>query len=642
MDTAEKLKNWLHLMGYNGEIPTNLKPICNPCTSIVWEQLIQKVKPRENVERIRNTIIMNYFNKSSRDELELTKHSIREINLWEKKRSLENQIAFAKEQIRDAKSKSDDLYKVNQMKYLNIENVKKRILKQQKVTFLLKAKYELLSAELVKVQDMLNLSCSLTPNESEECQEVLDTLKKCTEKLEKLIKDDHQKQVNEVFQSAMYTPKNRFKSTITKRNKKCISVELDESFGLLNDYSLSFNDALAASSFKEALNCGGILNDQTIFNDKALYALINNLCRSFRGHVWNALCNDSERQKTTLIKTIVSSKENFRNESNTNETHFIPLYAKHIDYNLKMIKVNLNMRILKNNNLKLQNDLFEIVENYPHPQLTQIKIAIRLKQREVGLLGGIKFLQQMKMQEIDRNKSILQATNKQIQQLNEQISATLRNLEQKYVIFQQIYDAIEQMRSNTLILVRKLGKFTENVDWTKPLMDSVAVEEISTFLDFPLDYNASVVINNKIIKRNNLLNNYLCGVDLDSNTLLILTTLLASPWNPPETLLIKIVEAKEKLNVLKSLMYTSTRGPPKYTYDNLVHQNSYLNYALNKLETMIYSDSNKTLQKLVQLKETVNLWLEMPFKEFVSEKKLFNMNNYHHYQQQYEKFYQQL
>lgn len=76
MNNVPKVIEWLKKMGYDGEIPETLNQyifikvncskflssffrICMNSTSIIWDQLIQNTKPRQEVDTIRKNVIIN-------------------------------------------------------------------------------------------------------------------------------------------------------------------------------------------------------------------------------------------------------------------------------------------------------------------------------------------------------------------------------------------------------------------------------------------------------------------------------------------------------------------------------------------------------------------------------------------------------
>lgn len=79
------------------------------------------------------------------------------------------------------------------------------------------------------------------------------------------------------------------------------------------------------------------------------------------------------------------------------------------------------------------------------------------------------------------------------------------------------------------------------------------------------------------------------------------------------------------------------------TLEELQKQESAMFFAIEKLKALLEDvNMNKAQELITAVEENVKLWLEMPFKEFLSKSRLFNNLPYEHYDKLYESFYMQL
>ncbi|KAF2900425.1 hypothetical protein ILUMI_05764 [Ignelater luminosus] len=340
MDTPKKLNEWLIKMGYEGKIPSNLKPFCNPCTALIWEQLIQTVKSKEEITHIRNNILINKLLRndetclnSSISFLKLDKKPvIREIKVWNRKKTLEKQLCAVQDDICDNKTKLKSAVNNNKIKYMNLENWKQKVAENQQVIFLLNKKSEQLETEINDVEEMLTLARNLTPveNEGQNKTEVLETLRMCSEKLEKIVeKQNESRPVSRVNTESILeqkTPHNKiFKSrrALSSQKKSVIfsstkiinqtkikpKQDRDDSLGLLDDLSITFDSTLPASSFKDTnFSNVNMCYDIAILNDKKLNSLVEEaLYKNDRHVLWNVLFELNKNSKAQLIDLIVDN-----------------------------------------------------------------------------------------------------------------------------------------------------------------------------------------------------------------------------------------------------------------------------------------------------------------------------------------------
>lgn len=79
------------------------------------------------------------------------------------------------------------------------------------------------------------------------------------------------------------------------------------------------------------------------------------------------------------------------------------------------------------------------------------------------------------------------------------------------------------------------------------------------------------------------------------------------------------------------------------TKEELERKESYIDSALDKLYILIKTSSSKLLSRdRKAIREVANLWLEMPFVDYVRPNRLYDGKNVMHYQNMYDNFYSQI
>ncbi|KAK5647725.1 hypothetical protein RI129_002617 [Pyrocoelia pectoralis] len=586
MDTPERFKNWLKLMGYQGKIPNNFKRFCNPSTAIIWEQLIQTVKPKNEIVRIRNTLLINRCSSSESSIQQLqneSKHPIKEMELWNKKQSLKEKLLQGQEQLSEIGCNLDEITKANHLKYLKIETVRTQICQTRNRIYVLNRERRQLEEEISEVQELLTQACNLTPVESDtdDRPQVSDTLRQCTLRLEKMIESE---------------PKRK-------------PAEGRDSFGLLDE--TSFTCVLASSSFKETIT-SEISFGSSISNDLTLQDLIQSLFKYNRHCIWDNICKENEIQSRILIDNVMNALKQAEKEETPN--CILPiLYWAHIDFKLKMIQVRSNIAVLERKIGEMDN------------------LCAKEKQNEFGLNRAIRHLHNFidLLRNSGDDVNILKV-KQDLMQVRRQISTVFEDTHIKRGMFKQVYKIVQQLRNDTSMLARKLGKFTLDSNWMQLLRNNVCSIEVGTFLNYPLEYcpTAKAPVN------------YQTCESYDSNMLQITLTLFPNIWSPPEVTLINIIRLKERLQLFKSSAYPF-KAIGERDIPNFLEQESYINYAIDKLKSSIAS-KNSTSHTYKELHESLEIWMNMPLKKFISPKRIFNGFPYSHYEEMYDNFYKQL
>lgn len=68
----------------------------------------------------------------------------------------------------------------------------------------------------------------------------------------------------------------------------------------------------------------------------------------------------------------------------------------------------------------------------------------------------------------------------------------------------------------------------------------------------------------------------------------------------------------------------------------------YVEKALERFDKLIHKDGSKMNSDMKKLRDTLNIWLEMPFGNYISKDRLVNGQNFEFYEKQYNYYYNQL
>lgn len=75
------------------------------------------------------------------------------------------------------------------------------------------------------------------------------------------------------------------------------------------------------------------------------------------------------------------------------------------------------------------------------------------------------------------------------------------------------------------------------------------------------------------------------------------------------------------------------------SFEELQHQESYLEFAVDRLKGLMFSsNAGRTLAMGDVVRQTMDIWTEMPFKEFISNKRLFEGKPYQYYENRLKSF----
>nr|XP_023029605.1 uncharacterized protein LOC111517630 [Leptinotarsa decemlineata] len=308
--------------------------------------------------------------------------------------------------------------------------------------------------------------------------------------------------------------------------------------------------------------------------------------------------------------------------------------SKHLAQNIEKKKANVYVSITsKGFSVDKTEDIKRSFEQ--HFEDASLEATLSAMKREIGNAKNAK------------DKIDLQLVSRKLSQTKENIGLKISSIQEFIDLIGDILTSIDHTRDTAIACVRKLIPFIGDMEWSTTLKENVCSGEIRTFENFPLEFNRRCIhteSTSPIYYRDLCTDNLAADLEIDDGNLCMLTEILESPFSFPETIVLNILRAKLKLDVLKSTKYPSKSASFKrYSFEELHHQESYINFALDRFNSLIHSSSSeKTLSSAEVAKKVMDLWLEMPFKDFIPSTRMVEEKNYTFYENKFDSFYNNL
>lgn len=269
--------------------------------------------------------------------------------------------------------------------------------------------------------------------------------------------------------------------------------------------------------------------------------------------------------------------------------------------------------------------------------------TLNLELRRAALIAENRFLKKEIKKDLRNDEDELRIVKDKGRHLEGQMKEILRDIENFLCRFICANDDLLMMKQKTIELVFKLGQFTQDSEWMRPLSRDLHVKEIEAFRGYCIEQKHVGI-----------------PLDADEKVRYEIASLIQNPWCFPESILLKIAEAKSELERLKSLQnHIRAIDTPKcklhffvspITYRNYIldtprelkEKEDYMDEASRKLDALIRGEGGLITNRLKRLKEAIEIWLEMPFGKYVSKTRTMNRENYEYYERQYDYYYKQL
>ncbi|CAG9820376.1 unnamed protein product [Phaedon cochleariae] len=735
MDRHSELIIWLRKMGYDGEIPESLNNIHNNSTSFLWEQLIQNARPRQEVQHVRDNIIVHRLKSKPINKQDEFSSPMLEIALYQKKVALANKLESMYAAIKEKETIHTNMSQNIRMKSIAIEKLNEKIKANQEREFLLRKKLKVSQQDIQSAEDTLESLGNLTPVELEEkpnTKEITQTLKKCAEILEKQLHtfpapSKNVQNYEQTFQRTRTVEKSRRDPSVyehyiclteKKQPRRNDSSRREEKFGKENVRlknvtkclfdSPSIGKQPARPKKRESL---GLLSESCMNNSEPEDFLVeadplsttlsvvqedigtvsvssavqeNLLSRMHGRDVTSVSTTTLVEKKNDDLKKLCENKEVCEQLMQLLHCHNRQMiwnvfqsmdHSVHLDISKNLVldhqkaggKINQD-DISQLRFLHVQNE-FKILKQ--KAMLKQLEHQVDAKKKNVHVFLSDRGISAKKLEKLfellyrDANldatltamkKEITAAKSSQekidllivsgkLAKVKENIETKLFSIQKNIGAVQEILTLTSRTRNETIACVHKLVPFIDDMSWSSPLVEGLFSDEIRTFEKFPLEYNRrSVHVDPSIFYKDLCISNLPSDEDIDDQTLYILGEALENPSSFPEIVVFNILKAKLKLDVLKSMQKVpEISHQQKYTFEDLESQESYVQYALERLNTLLHSTSTmRTLNSAASAKKVMDIWLEMPLKDFISPNIKVDGNEYSFYEKQYDRFYNDL
>ncbi|CAG9862307.1 unnamed protein product [Phyllotreta striolata] len=182
MDRREDLKNWFHKMGYDvKKFPKNISNFCNNSNVFVWEQLMEYVRPLSEVENIKKQILVSQLSNKNLDELQRLKHSSKEVELYLRKKELQEQLTFMRYSISQKENLNSKLQEENKISRFTLQKMNLEIEDNEQREYMLREKMKLLNKDrqfAESILENLNVPTLVNSGDSNEIMHDLSELKK--------------------------------------------------------------------------------------------------------------------------------------------------------------------------------------------------------------------------------------------------------------------------------------------------------------------------------------------------------------------------------------------------------------------------------------------------------------------------------
>ncbi|XP_050305775.1 uncharacterized protein LOC126742936 [Anthonomus grandis grandis] len=735
MEMQAKLKEWSRKMGYTGPVPENLDSICNESTKFIWEQVVQNVRPKQEVEHIKSTIINYRLREKSLEEQGDFLYKLKEVEEYKKKLALEEKLAALKESVRNKQCKADRLAQVSKIKEISVDLLRKRIKENEQKWYLLEGKKKLLETQHSQIQETLRevkcetvKSCNkksireslehLVEKVSQQVKTSMHTNTEQNEIVYTTIKKKKRDPLNHSVANYLSLQEQRDNEEITrlcltqgskqKETRRALELptinvitegdeknDSDEQLGvrplssnLTSEFRSPISKAASKPKKKESLgllpnsffedddrsdevflcspnhdlprnDCSSLVDNSILFNSKSqnVTKILKNdllLDEKLIGATVRELLANNNR---VLISEVLQQSfgnvvEEFSRGISVNEgsrkklnaVDMCKLELIHVQTELNIIQ---QRRVLKELVVKIARKKLQLLSSAKSREnICAIQDWLEGTLKEVTIDATIsaikKQLNQCKLQ-LQEDEDTDTVVN--IFKVKKRIEAKLLDIQQLINHLRNTHKTMEKTRRAVQNQIYQVQMLQYDVTWADPLLrGGIFSKEIATFEEFPMEAQRRCIhTDQNVYYKDICTDNYPQDPNLDDKDLKLLQDILESPLDAPEMVLLKLIKAKKKMNLLKSIRPTNhpfiKQYRAKYSYEGLQLQDSYLESALERLKSILYSSkADRTLAAAEATRQAMEVYMESPLKDFISEERLVDGKNFQFYHNKLKRF----
>ncbi|KAH1014574.1 hypothetical protein HUJ05_012427 [Dendroctonus ponderosae] len=682
MEVFEDIAKWLKDMGYDGRVPANLLSICNQQTSHIWKQLIASVRPREEAETVKLNVIRNRLKIKPIDQQESFPFKVKEMEAYNHKLNLEKKLEPLKETVEMNKLNVKQMYAKYKMKEIALKVLKSKVDENEERQFLLESKMELLKQQHLEAEQLVSKLESVIPDERDQNSTIKDIspiLEQCALKLKRLVMEDEELKMEELSNISMQSNSRLKQSLRTPQggDQTAYGTRDDQESGI-------FPFVIEGSSFLESsrlTNCTPMrCNSQSFFDFNLSIPATPVTLNGAKGSVFKV-------PNTTLMKKNMksdhSSKKVYNHPEVTkecrkilqeNDVELIYQTLKHLNGNavtelqqivqkerlqtyqvgnkkipdrdlarLAFIHVDTEMKI--RNQSREMKELLEKINSRKEHILTSFTGGnkAQLEERLERALMQISFnttmaatLREINDQQFSTSRVEAENFTSKVQKIKLEINSKLQLIQ---FITNEMSQAVKYMRRNQDSFSNsnwRLRSFTFDPSWMNSLLNNTWVKEMLVFKNVPLDYQRQCT-NSNLFYRDLSPTWYSNSIQMGHQELQLLVDILDGPFDAPETILLRITNAKMKLDALKTMSNSLKKnkyfdGQTKYSSEELMQQESYLIQALDSLKGLVVSSkSYETLAASEVVKRSFQIWIEAPMADFISDRRTVEGHNYQYF-----------
>lgn len=365
-----------------------------------------------------------------------------------------------------------------------------------------------------------------------------------------------------------------------------------------------------------------------------------------RPSVWNIfkLLDDN-------IHFDISKKMNFQEvkvsiDDRKKSVELVKLQTLHVKTELKLIKCNIVLKqLIDKFNKKNESFHASLLNNgYSQDLVDSLQKKLQLHIENAGLDC---LLREMKREINDTQNSTITDIyefNKSLKEIKEEVASKTNDLTNYLTLIQEIFTAIHRIRNISSNCVREVAPYTYDLNWCDPLQENINSNEMKIFEQFPVEYNRKFTNTDpSLYYRDYATDKYLLNQEIDNENIHMLSSILGSPFSPPEKVIFNILCSKLKFKALKNITPVVNRTPStKYSLKDLQTKECTME-AVEQLNKLIYSStSKKTLAAADVSTKVMNMWSEMHFSQFISPKIMVDGKDYQYFENIYESYLSRL
>ncbi|XP_030753369.1 uncharacterized protein LOC115880316 isoform X2 [Sitophilus oryzae] len=299
-----------------------------------------------------------------------------------------------------------------------------------------------------------------------------------------------------------------------------------------------------------------------VYSDKVLNETLHSLLavnnrKLLYDHVQKMMENlKVQFTKMVSVQNAVNSGKQKLNQEDIAKLQFI-----HIQTELKIIQQKRTLKSLVANIVRKKT---EIVNFTPLNDETINEETLDLVIKHITLDANLNAMKkEINASDIEKIDELdLQIVQSKIFKVKNDIAANIHLIECAMSELKNSLKSLVSMKEKASAPLWHLRMFKTDSDWMQPLLENRWLEEMQVFRTFPMEYQRQCTFTDgKTFYRDLCIDNYPEDSNMEPEHLQMLCEILESPFSPPETVLLNIIKAKKKLEILRTLQNRNVHIP---------------------------------------------------------------------------------